>query len=114
MSLRDLERAGLVLPKEEWGKHDLHSKVNRPQLLSTWALAAVSAVVMYLGNGHLLTWIGLAGMLLSLALFTRLSIMAINKRNREESELWGQASAVDDLQETAPGGTEVSHDDASN
>ena len=111
MSLRDLERAGLILPQEEWGKHDLRSKVNRPLLLSAWALAATSAVLTYVGNGLLLTWIGLAGLLLSLALFTRVSIVAIDKRNREEEELWEQKSAETQQQEADGSAPRVSRDE---
>jgi hypothetical protein len=103
MSLRDLERAGLLLPQEEWGHHDLHSKVNRPLLLSAWAVAAISAVLTYLGNGLSLTWFGITGMLLSLILFTHVSIVAINKRNREEEQLWEQKTLEDDLHESGGG-----------
>lgn len=89
MSLDELARAGLLLPKEDWGKGDQHSKVNRAGLTATWVIAAVSAILMYLGNGHVLTWIGLGGMLVFIAWFTYLSIHAINLRYTAQLETFG-------------------------
>ena len=89
MSLDELERAGLLLPKEEWGKGDQHSKVNRASLTGSWVIAGVSAILMYAGNGHVLTWVGLAGMLVFIAWFTYLSIHAVNVRHAAQLETFG-------------------------
>lgn len=89
MSLDELARAGLLLPKEDWGKGDKHSKVNRAGLTASWIVAGVSAILMYLGNGHVLTWIGLGGMLVFIAWFTYLSIHAINLRHAAQLETFG-------------------------
>jgi len=105
LSLRDLERAGLILPKEQWGRHDMQSKVNRASLAAAWIMAGVSAVLMYAGNGLALTWVGLAGMLAFMAWFTYLSIQAINKRNREESELWDKPEDENNGDEVAASGS---------
>ena len=85
MSLRDLQRAGLVRPKEEWGQADLHSSISRVSLISAWVVAAVSAVLMYVGNGGHVTWIGVCGMLVFIGWFTYLSMHAIDVRAQTES-----------------------------
>ena len=89
MSLDELARAGLLLPKGDWGKGDQHSKVNRAALIASWVIAGVSALLMYIGNGHVLTWIGLGGMLVFIAWFTYLSIHAINLRYTAQLETFG-------------------------
>ena len=66
MSLDDLKQAGVLLPEEEWGKHDLHTTVNRPVLLGLGAAAVASVVMMYLGDGKLVTWLGAGLFLLTL------------------------------------------------
>jgi hypothetical protein len=101
MSLDELEEAGLLLPRDDWGKGDPHSKVNKWALAAAWTLAGVSAVLMYAGNGLLATWIGLIGMLVFIGWFTYLSVHAINARHAAQLEtfgpdrLAGPASAVD-------------------
>ena len=82
MSIKDLEKAGLLLPRDQWGRYDVHSRVNRAGVIAAWITAVLSAVLIYVGNGCLLTWVGLAGMAVFLVLFTYLSIHAINVRNQ--------------------------------
>ena len=82
MSIKDLEKAGLLLPRDQWGRYDVHSRVNRVGLMASWILAAASAVFMYVGNGRTLTWVGVIGMAVFLAWFTYLSIHAIHVRNQ--------------------------------
>ncbi len=86
MSLRDLERAGLLRPKEEWGQGDMHSHINRSSLIAAWVVAAVSAVLMYVGNGGQATWIGMCGMLAFVGWFTYLSMHAIDVRAQTEAQ----------------------------
>ena len=87
MSIKDLETAGLLLPRDQWGRKDIHSNVNRVGVTAAWITAALSAVLIYVGNGCLLTWVGLAGMAVFLALFTYLSIHAIHVRNRASAHV---------------------------
>ena len=87
MSLEDLKMAGLILPEEEWGKHSLKTTVNRLELIIVGVCAFASGLMMYFGNGHLLTWIGLTLFLICLGAFTALSIVAVEKQAlREEME----------------------------
>ena len=78
MSLKDLQEAGVLLPKEEWGVHDLHTSVNKPRLLASLALGLVSVVMMYLGDGNSLTFIGGVLFLVFMAWITHISIRAIH------------------------------------
>jgi hypothetical protein len=77
MSLDDLERAGILLPREEWGTHDIHTNVAKIPLLVLGAFAPVCAVLMYVGNGAWLTWAGLGVFFVLMAAFTWLSLRGI-------------------------------------
>lgn len=77
MSLEDLEKAGILLPREEWGTHDVHTRVARLPLLLLGALVPVSAALMYAGDGELLTWIGVGLFFVQLVVFTWLSLRGI-------------------------------------
>lgn len=77
MGLEDLRKAGVLLPKEEWGKRDLSTDVKKLPLLVLAALVPASAVLMYVGNGKGLTWIGLALFFVFLGGFTFLSLRGI-------------------------------------
>ncbi len=80
MSLEDLERAGVLLPRDEWGKRDLHTTVNKPLLGVTGATAAISALLMYFGGGGLFTWIGVGLYFVVLFGFTLVSLRAVEKQ----------------------------------
>ncbi len=95
VSIKDLEKAGLLLPRDQWGRKDIHSGVNRVGLMASWILAAISSVLMYVGNGQSLTWIGVGGMAVFLAWFTYLSIHAIHVRNRASAHVEGSIPAHD-------------------
>jgi len=77
MSLEDLEQAGILLPREAWGTHDIHTHVARVPLLVLGTLAPVSVALMYVGNGEWLTWAGLGVFFALMAAFTWLSLRGI-------------------------------------
>jgi hypothetical protein len=77
MGLEDLNKAGVLLPKEEWGEHDIMTGVRKLPLLAVALLVPLSAALMYFGDGHALTWIGLVLFLVFLAGFTFLSLRGI-------------------------------------
>jgi len=80
VTVEDMERKGLLLPREEWRDEAPDTQVARAPLVAVFALLAVSAVLMYLGNGNGLTWLGLGLFLLCLAGFTLLSLRAIGSQ----------------------------------
>jgi len=70
LSLRDLRQLGVLLPKEEWGQHDLRTTVNKGAL----------AIVMI---------VGIAGLMIFMWQITRISLAAIElqvERFRETRE----------------------------
>ena len=81
MSLEDLEDAGVLLPREEWGKHEIKSRQNKLLILLPAVVAVVSVVLMYWGNGRLWTWVGLGLFLVALFAFTVAALQAINRQN---------------------------------
>lgn len=81
MSLEDLEDAGILLPREEWGKHETKTRQNKLLVLLPAAVAVVSAVLMYWGNGRLWTWIGLGLFLVALLAFTGAALQAVDRQN---------------------------------
>lgn len=85
MSREDLERAGLLLPRHEWGKRPLRTPVSRSWLTVIGGLAALSVGLMYWGDGGQATWIGVGLFLLALLGFTILSARAVDRQCRASS-----------------------------
>lgn len=77
MSLEDLERAGLLLPQEQWGTQDIHTKVAKIPLIILGVLVLTASGLMFGGNGGWVTWIGLGLFFVVLAAFTWLSLRGI-------------------------------------
>ncbi len=82
MSLDDLERAGVTLAREEWGKREVRSTVNRPLFVATAALAVGAGLLMYFGDGRLATWLGAGLFLLALLGATSISLVAVSRQSR--------------------------------
>ncbi|MGB2985878.1 MAG: hypothetical protein WBE26_08340 [Phycisphaerae bacterium] len=77
MSLEDLERAGITLPRDQWGKRKLHSAVNRPLFLIAAAGAIGAGVLMYWGDGGGATWLGAMLFLVSFFAATAIALRAV-------------------------------------
>ena len=77
MSLEDLDRAGILLPKEQWGTRDIHTHVAKIPLALLGALVPVAAALMYVGDGDWSTWVGLGLFFVQFAGFTWLSLKGI-------------------------------------
>ncbi|MDX1622701.1 MAG: hypothetical protein R3199_01815 [Gemmatimonadota bacterium] len=78
MTLEDLQSAGVVLPEEEWGERELTTTVSKPGTIATAAVAVATGLMMYLGGGEALTWIGGGLFLVDLLAFTWLVIRAVD------------------------------------
>ena len=81
MAIEDLKEAGLLLPEEEWGKYELKTTVNTAALSGVGILGIISVAMMYLGDGHWPTWLGVLLFLLSLIAFLIISLVGIEKQN---------------------------------
>lgn len=77
MALEDLERDGMLLPRDQWGKKELHSRVPRAPLAVVGIVGFTGCALMYAGAGNTLTWIGLLAFLAALGAFTWISVRGI-------------------------------------
>ena len=80
MSLEDLERAGITLPRDQWGKREVRSAVNQPLFLAAAAGAVAAGILMYWGKGGITTWIGAILFLVSLFTVTGVALRAVGAR----------------------------------
>lgn len=87
MSYEDLEEHNIFLPEEHWDELDLSSSVNQPLLLLTVAVGVVACILMVLGGGSTLTWIGAGLFLIFLLSFTIVSNAGINNQNNTVDEV---------------------------
>lgn len=80
MSLKDLEKMGLLKPEKEWVQGEATSTAS-PILLLIIALTAVlGCIAIGLGNGGLWTWIGILVFLIALTAFVWLTVWAISRQ----------------------------------
>ncbi len=89
MGLEELKEAGVLLPEEEWGEHEVKTTVRQVPMLIASLLAVGGWVAAYLGGGSTLTWIGITAFLI--ALFAVLwmcdrAVMRQRKRFKREHE----------------------------
>ena len=95
MSIRDLEEHGVLLPEDEWGARSLETSVPQGRLLGAFAVAVVSLVAAYVGDGGRLTWVGLGSFLVSLFAITLICDRAIERLRRRVGEERGQMADED-------------------
>lgn len=81
VSLDDLESAGVLLPREEWGKRSLKTTLSPLAVVACGAVAIVATASMYLGRGGVWTVLGAAVFLADLFAFTWLAIRAVDRQN---------------------------------
>ena len=89
-SEKKLEKEGILAPKGEQQTADLHTRVNKIPLLLCGILAIGSCVLMILGAGHLLTWIGMVAFFVGLGWFTQISIKGTIKQQRRKPQMQEQ------------------------
>ncbi len=87
MAYEDLEAHDVFLPEELWGKSDLASSVNRAALLAIGLIGILACVLMVLGRGLLLTWLGAGLFILFVVMFALLSNSGIERQNDRLSRL---------------------------
>ncbi len=73
-SEKELEKEGMLAPRGEQATLDLHTRVNKTELILSGLIAVVSSALMYVGDGNFLTWIGMGGFLIGLFWFTIISV----------------------------------------
>ena len=81
MSMKDLEEMGILLPENKWGQSDLHTTVDKIQLVASGLLALGAVILGYMGNGGLLTWVGVGMFFIFVGWFTQISLKAVEVQN---------------------------------
>lgn len=91
MSINDLERHGILLPRKAWGRLAFSMPLLHKLALTAIFLLSISACFfMVIGAGSLLTWLGVMLFLLSLLLFTLASNHGIERHAGEYDKLLSQ------------------------
>lgn len=104
MSIEDLREQGVLLPEEEWGEHRLETTVPLVPLAVGYAAAVASLVVMFVGAGGLLTWIGAGAFLVALYAVTFMCDRAVlRQRARVRRERAGTHDADGSAAHGEPG-----------
>lgn len=100
MGYRDLRRYGLLLPKALWGRLRLHASW-RSELLTALSLGVgiASCVLMYVGGGRTLTWIGLGVFLVFLGAMLATGLYSIERRNSAIDEAFADLEAEGETEE---------------
>lgn len=79
MSLSDLEKMKLLRPKDEWTGASQRSEVQTVYAAVTSTVGVAGCVLMTVGNGHFLTWIGLLMFTVALVVFTWVNLRGVRK-----------------------------------
>lgn len=94
MTIEDLREQGVLLPEEEWGVHELETTTPELPLALAFLAGAVLWVLIYLGDGGLLTWIGTGLFLLILFGITWICDRAV-LRQREKFRAEREEAGLD-------------------
>jgi len=84
MTIEDLKEQGVLLPEEEWGVHELETTTPEVPLALAFAAAVGFWLMIYLGDGQLLTWVGTGLFLLDMFAITWICDRAVREQ-RERS-----------------------------
>lgn len=95
MSYEQLEQHDLFLPREHWGEADLGSSTNPWLVLLAGSLAVASVVLMVVGAGAALTWVGAGLFMVFLYGYAVLSSRAVDSQNRQIQALVNGDRAAD-------------------
>ena len=82
MTMEDLREQGVLLPEEEWGEHRLKTTAPSVALGLAFLTAAGACVLALLGDGRLLTWVGIALFLVALFAITLMCDRAVSRQRR--------------------------------
>jgi amino acid transporter/nucleotide-binding universal stress UspA family protein len=75
-SKQRLEEQGYIVEGQDNGETGLKSSVNQPMMLLIGIATIITTILMYVGSGGTLTWIGVIGYFVMLLAFTGLSVRA--------------------------------------
>lgn len=86
MSVSDLQKMGLLKPESDWDGKSSGSSVP-PVLTLLLAVAGVGGcVLLALGDGHALSWIGLLIFVVAMTCFVWMNIASVNRTQQAGDE----------------------------
>lgn len=87
MSYEELEDHNIFLPEPVWGEADLHTTVNQPLVLAVLVFGLATCVLMVIGQGGTLTWLGMGLFWIFMIAFTIISNQGIESQNEYLDDL---------------------------
>lgn len=102
MTIEDLEEQGVLLPEEEWGVHELETTTPEIPLAAAFVAAVGFWLMIYLGDGQLLTWVGTGLFLATLYAITWICDRAVLRQREKFREEREQVSRGPDESGAAP------------
>lgn len=109
MSFEELEKRGIFLPEDEWGKVELASSAN-PWLLAAISLTAIAAcIAMVVGGGGAWTWIGAGAFVLGLWAYLLVMVLGIDRQAKRMAALRATIPGSDAQPPSAATGGPNSH-----
>jgi len=84
MSVSDLQKLGLLRKESDWDAKHMRSVVPRPLWISLVFLSISGCVMLSLGDGGVITWIGLLIFSVSMLSFVWMNIASVNRALLQE------------------------------
>ena len=95
MSVSDLQKMGLLKPESDWDGKSSGSSVPPVPTLLLGVAGIGGCVLLALGDGHALSWIGLLVFVLAMTCFVWLNIASVNRTlqasDKEEAPTIGES-----------------------
>ena len=95
MSLTDLRKLDLLRPESDWTGRVPRSNVRVLAAAVTAGAGIAGCVMMAMGDGAFLTWVGLCVFAVALVLFTMVNVSAIGGNRAEDQPAPPSESSVD-------------------
>ncbi len=86
MGLEELKEAGVLLPEEEWGEHEVKTTVRQFPMLIASLSAVAGWILAYIGGGDTLTWIGIIVFLITFFAVLYMCDRAVTRQRKRFKE----------------------------
>jgi len=84
MSVSDLQKLGLLKPEKEWNGNGVGRSASPLKSLALGAISIAGCIAMVLGDGSMLTWIGLIAFCIALTCFVVVHVREVGLPNDVE------------------------------
>lgn len=79
VSEKELEEQGILLTEAQEGHEELHTMVNETAVVLAGLVGLIAVILMFVGSGTTLTWVGVLVYFVAMAWFTRISTRSVDK-----------------------------------